>query len=133
MLHAGVAWPSALEIVAHADTELAQLFDLELDAIAVLEGVQATMIGAARQDIARLQRMDRTHELDAARNLVRHVVGVEVLLQLTVVPQLDLELMRIGNLVRGHDVGADLCKRVARFALIEGVARWRQAARRAID
>src|SRR5262245_16904423 len=78
MLEPGNARPGALELVAHADPQPTQPLDLELDAVAVLERVQAAMIGAGRQHITGLQGVDRADELDAARDLVGHVVGVEV-------------------------------------------------------
>ena len=56
------------------------------------------MVGAGRQDVARQQRVDRRHPLDAAGDLVRHVVGVELLHHSAVVGQHDRELMR-GSLI----------------------------------
>ena len=76
-----VARPGALEVVAHVDAQAAEPVDLELDFVAVLEGMQAAMVGAGREHVARLQSMDGADELDAARDFVRHVVGVVVLLQ----------------------------------------------------
>mgnify|MGYP001446572265 CR=1 FL=1 len=37
------------------------------------------MVGAGRNDVTGLQRMDRTHPLDDARDVMRHVGGVELL------------------------------------------------------
>src|SRR4029077_13211213 len=73
--------PGALQLVLHADGEPPQPVDLELDAVAVLEGREPAVIGAGGEDVTRLQRMDRRDPLDAARDLVRHVVGVVVLAQ----------------------------------------------------
>mgnify|MGYP003694056147 CR=1 FL=1 len=47
---------------------------LELDHVAVLKGAQAAVVGAGRENVAGLERMDRADPLDAARDLVRHVV-----------------------------------------------------------
>ena len=125
--------PGALELVAHVEAQLAEPFDFQLDHVAVHERVQAAVIGAGRQNVAGLQRMDRADPLDAARDLVRHVVGVEVLLQYAVDPQPDLQLVRIADFVGGDDVGADRREGVARLHLVEHVAGRRQAARRAVD
>ncbi len=91
------------------------------------------MVGAGRQDVARRQRMDRADPLDAARNVVRHIVGVEVLAQHAVDPEHDLQVLRVCNLVGGHEVGADRRKGLARLHLEEAVVRGHEAARRAVD
>ena len=44
------------------------------------------MIGAGREHVAGLEGVDRAHPFDAARNIVRHVAGVEVLLERAVDP-----------------------------------------------
>src|SRR5262245_20891893 len=93
VLQPGVTRPGALEVVAHADAQLAESFGFQLDLIAVLERAQASMIRAGRQNVAGLERVDRRHPLDAARDLVSHVVAVEVLLQRAVHPQPDLQLV----------------------------------------
>src|SRR5215211_7909917 len=43
---ARVARPGALEVVAHVDAQAAEPIDLKLDLVAVLEGMQAAMVGA---------------------------------------------------------------------------------------
>ena len=101
--------------------QLAQACAFELDRVAVHERVQAAMVGAGGEDVARLQRVDGGDPLDAARDLVRHVVGVEVLLQLAVDPQLDLQLLRIRDLVGGDQIRADRRERVARLHLEEAL------------
>ena len=40
-----------------------------------------------------------------SRNLVRHVVGIEVLIDRAVIGKRDLQLMRVFDLVLGDDVG----------------------------
>jgi glucoamylase len=79
-LETRLARPCAFQIVAHRDRQPAQAFGLDLDLVAILEGIEAAMIGTGGENIARLQRVDRADELDAARNLMPHVVGVEALL-----------------------------------------------------
>src|SRR5262249_34104406 len=96
---ARLAAPGALEVVADADVQPAEALALQLDGVAVLEAAEPAMVGAGGEDVAGLQRVDRRHPLDAARDLVGHVVGVEVLLQLSVHPELDLELVHVLDLV----------------------------------
>src|SRR5262249_50154651 len=95
------AGPGALELVLAVELQAGEAFGLELDHVAVHERAQAAMVGAGREDVAGFHRVDRAHPLDTARDLVRHVVGVEVLLEGAVDPQLDLELLRVGDLVGG--------------------------------
>jgi len=83
------------------DVERADLLDGELDLVAVHEGVEPAMIGPGGQYVAGLQRMDRAQPFDAARNLVGHVGGVELLHELAVVLERDGEVLRIGDLVGG--------------------------------
>ena len=71
------------------------------------------MICARRQNIARVEGMDGGDPLNAARNFVRHVVGIEVLIDRAVIGERDLQLMRIFDLVLGDDVWADRRERVA--------------------
>src|SRR5215467_4166999 len=74
--------PGALEVVADVEAQPAELLGLDLDAIAVLEPAEPAMIRAGGKNVAGIERMDRGDPLDAARNLVGHVAGVVVLLQL---------------------------------------------------
>src|SRR5262249_13800002 len=74
-VEARLATPGALEVVAHVEAQLAEPFGLELDHVTVLEGVEAAVVGAGRQYVAGLEGVDRADPLDAARDLVRHVVG----------------------------------------------------------
>src|SRR5215470_20000137 len=86
-LKACLAAPSAAQIVSHAEGELAEAVDLELDPIAVLECMQPAVIGAARQDVAGLERVQCACPLDASRDLVCHVRSVKVLSEHAIVPQ----------------------------------------------
>ena len=54
-----LARPGALQLVAHVEAQAAETLDLQLDRVAVLEAVQPAMVGAGRQDVAGLQRVDR--------------------------------------------------------------------------
>src|SRR5262245_54860440 len=81
VLEARVAPPGALELVAHFHAQPAHALDLELDPVAVLERGQAAVVGTGREHVAGLERVDRADPLDAARDVVRHVAGVEVLLE----------------------------------------------------
>src|SRR5258706_1304746 len=133
VLQTGIPCPLALEVVLHAHAQPSESLGLELDPVAVLEAAEAAMVGSRRQNVPRLEGMDRTHPLDAARDLVRHVAGVEILLQLAVHPQPDLQVLRVGSLVRGHDVRPHRRERRPGFHLVEGIPGRQQAARRAID
>src|SRR5262245_63531921 len=60
----GLARPGALEIVAHVEAQPTEPLGLQLDAVAVLEAAQPTMVGAGGQDVAGLQGVDRRDPLD---------------------------------------------------------------------
>src|SRR5438445_9814933 len=94
----GLPAPGALEVVPYVEAQPAELLGLDLDPIAVLETAQAAMVGAGRDDVAGLERVDRGDPYDAARDLVRHVARAVVLLDVRVDPQLYLQPMRIGDL-----------------------------------
>ena len=64
---------------------------------------------------------------------MRHVVGVEVLLQLAVDPQLDLQLLWIGHFVGGHQIWANRRKGGARLHLVEHVGGGHHTTGRAVD
>ncbi len=51
----------------------------ELDQIAVLKWIQSAVIGTARQDVARLERVNRADPFDAPWNPVRHIAGIVIL------------------------------------------------------
>src|SRR5438105_6878070 len=125
--------PGALEVVPYVEAQPAELLGLDLDPITVLEAAQAAMVGAGRNDVAGLERVDRGDPLDAARDLVGHVTRVVVLLEIAVDPQLYLKTVRIGDLVGCHDERSDRAEGIARLHLIERVAARRQAAGGAVD
>src|SRR6266851_4862291 len=62
--HVDAALPAALERVDDFEAHAADLLDLDLDALAVLQGAEPLMVGAARDQIARVQCHDRGGELD---------------------------------------------------------------------
>src|SRR5947199_3819299 len=125
--------PRALQVVADVDAQPAQPLRLQLDQVPVLEGAEAAVVGARRQDVARLQGMDGADPLDAPRDLVGHVAGVEVLLERLVHPEPDLQSVRVAHLVGGHQPGAHGREGVAGLRLVEGVAARREAAGRPVD
>src|SRR5262249_13755559 len=84
--------PRALEAIAHAEAEPAQAVRLQLDLVAVLEGAEPPVVGAGGEDVAGLERVDGGDPLDAPGNLVRHVAGVEVLLEHRIDPEPNLEV-----------------------------------------
>src|SRR5205807_4369528 len=103
----GLPAPGPLEVVPDVEAQPAEPIGLDLDAIAVLEAAEPAMVRAGRDDVAGVEGVDRGDPLDAARDLVGHVARVVVLLELAVHPELDLEPVRIGDLVRRHDVRPD--------------------------
>jgi hypothetical protein len=88
------------------EAQAAEALGLQLDQVAVLEAAEPAVIGAGGEHVARAEGVDAGHPLDAARDLVGHVVGVEVLLEGAVDPQAHREAMRVGDLVGGDDVRA---------------------------
>src|SRR5688572_33343850 len=67
-VEARLAAPRAFELVLHVELEPPQSFRFDFDHVAVLERGEAPVIGAGREDVAGLYRMDRAHPLDAARD-----------------------------------------------------------------
>src|SRR5688572_28929634 len=65
-LEPGGTSPGALELVAYLDAQLAEALGLELHRVAVHEARQAAMVGAGGEDVARLERVDRSHPFDRA-------------------------------------------------------------------
>src|SRR5688572_32399832 len=80
-VEARVASPRALQLVLHFELEPPELLRFDLDRVAILERRQPAMVGAGREDVAGIDGVDRRHPFDTARDLVRHVVGVEVLFE----------------------------------------------------
>src|SRR5580765_5431393 len=132
-IESGLPPPGALEIVADVEAEPPEPLGLDLDAIPVLESAEPAMIRAGRDDVTGVERVDRGDPLDAARDLVGHVARIVVLLQLAVHPELDLQMVRIGDLVRRHDVRPHRAEGVARLHLVERVTARRKTAGRAVD
>src|ERR1700722_18462546 len=95
----GLTQPGALQFVLDIETEPPQTLGFQFDNIPIHEAGQATVIGPGRQNVTRLQRMDRTRPLDTASDVVGHVVSIEVLFQLAIDPKLDWQLLRVGDFV----------------------------------
>src|SRR5215467_6159999 len=79
VLQASDACPSALQIIAHCDVQRAAALTGELDVVAVHERIEPSMVGAGCENVAGVQRVNRGDPFNAARNLMRHVVRVEIL------------------------------------------------------
>ena len=108
MFQTGHPGPGPVQIVPDIDRQATAALDLQLDLVAALERVQAAMVGAGGNYIAGLERMD--HELRHsmhARNLVRHIIGVEVLHQVAVYPEFDVQILRVLELVSSHEIRPD--------------------------
>src|SRR5262249_11207718 len=89
--------PCTLERVTYGNAQPAEPLALELDYIAVLKRAQTSVIGAGRQHVAGLERVNRADPFDAAWDLVGHVAGVEILLDYAVDREPHLQPMRVGN------------------------------------
>src|SRR5262245_39583591 len=85
VLQASDACPGALQIIAHCDVQRAAALTGELDVVAVHERIEPSMVGACCENVAGVQRVNRGDPFNAARNLMRHVVSVEILHDNTVV------------------------------------------------
>src|SRR6266481_5221969 len=57
--------PGALQLVLNVEGKLPDAVDFELDLVAVHERVEAAVVGAGGNDVARLQGVDRGEPLDA--------------------------------------------------------------------
>ena len=123
VLQASDARPGTLKIVAHCDVQRAAAFAGQLHLVAVHKRIKSSMIGAGCENVAGLQRVDRRDPFDTARNLVRHVVSVEILHHSAIVRESNLQLVWVLDLVGGHNVWADRGEGVTRLHLIEDVGR----------
>src|SRR5262249_49177802 len=77
------------------DVQRAAALTGELDVVSVHERIEPSMVGAGCENVAGVQRVNRGAPFNAARNLMRHVISVEILHDNTVVCQPDLQLVRI--------------------------------------
>src|SRR6266850_7780581 len=114
--HVDALLPGALERIADVEAHAPDAVNLEVDDLAVLERPQAFVVRAARDEVARVERHDGRGELDQLRDLVLHVVGVVVVPELAVDPELDVDVVGIRDLVERGDAGADGRERVERLA-----------------
>ena len=70
-------------------------------------GPRPLVVGAAHEQVAGLQGHNAGHGGDELGDAVLHVAGAVVVADLPVHPVLDVEIVRVRDLVRGHDPGAD--------------------------
>src|SRR6266511_6284219 len=94
------ALPLALERVAHAYPHAADLLQLDLAKLAILERAEALMVGATGNDVARVQRHDHAGELDQLWHPVLHVVGDVIVIQVAIIPEPHPQLVGVADLVR---------------------------------
>src|SRR6266436_9040209 len=62
--HVDALLPRALERIAHVEPHAPDAVDLEVHDLAVLQRPEAFVVGATRDDVARVKRHDRGGELD---------------------------------------------------------------------
>ena len=99
VLKPGIARPCPLQVVPHSEMQSTKALDLQFNLVAVHEGIEPPMIGPCRHQIARRKSVDRAEPLYASRNLVRHIIRIEVLHQGSVVPEPYLQVLRILSLI----------------------------------
>ena len=59
-----LARPSALERVLDVNPQATEPISLQVDDVLVVEGIETAVVGAGRQNVPRLQRVDRAHPFD---------------------------------------------------------------------
>ena len=114
--HVDALVPRALERVAHVEAHAADPVDLEVHDLAVLQRTQPLVVGAAGDEVAGVQGHDARGELDQLGHQVLHVVGVVVVAELAVDPELHVDVVGVGDLVERGDAGADGREGVERLA-----------------
>ncbi len=125
--------PGALELILDLDAENSEALRFQFHDIPVLEGIQATMIGAGRDDIARHQCLHRAQPGDAVLDIGDHLFRIEILLDFAVYRKAYSQVLRVRYLIMRDDVWADGSKGLPRLHYKEFVRRRRQAARGTID
>src|SRR5215472_9082018 len=114
--HVDALLPRALERILHGQPHPPDAVDLEVHGLAVLQGTQTLVVGAAGDEIPGVERHDRRRELDQLGNRVLHVVGVVVVTELAVHPELDVDVVGLRYLVGGGDARPDGRERVEGFS-----------------
>jgi len=114
--HVDALLPRALERIAHVEPHAPDAVDLEVHDLAVLQRAEAFVVGATRDDVARVERHDRRGELDQLGHEVLHVVGVVVVAELAVHPELHVDVVGVRDLVDRRDARPDGRERVERLA-----------------
>ncbi len=115
--HVDAALPSALKRVGRRwKLHATDMLHLDLDRLAILQGAEPLVVGAAGDEVAGIQGHHGRGELDQLRHPVLHVVGVVVVAQLPVVPEPHDDVVRLGNLVGRRDARPDRREGVERLA-----------------
>src|SRR6476620_2820142 len=125
--------PGALELILDLDAENSEALPFQFHDIPVLEGIQATMIGAGRDDVARHQSLHRAQPGDAVLDVGDHLFRIEILFEFAVHRKAYSQVLWVRYLIARDDVWADGSKGLPRFHYKELVRRRRQAARGPID
>src|SRR5262245_53668876 len=100
----------------HAHRHTADLLQLDLAELAILQWTQALMIGATGDDVARVQGHEPAGKLDQLRYLVLHVVGDVIMVQFAVVPEPHPQPVGVLDLVHGSNAGSEGSKGIKTFA-----------------
>src|SRR6266581_2143234 len=86
-------------IAYHAKLGTAHVLKLDFDGVAGIQRLQTFVECSRGDDVAWAEPSKFRQPGDLIRNLVRHRAGIVVLPRLAVVPRLDDDVVRIGNLV----------------------------------
>src|SRR5260221_8442074 len=89
------ARPGTSEVVFDLDSQHPHTLSLQFYDIPILEGVQAAMIGAGRDDVSRDQWVHCTQPSYAAFDVGNHLLRVEVLFDFAVHPKPNSQVLRI--------------------------------------
>ena len=74
--HVDAPLPAALQRVDDIQPHAPDMLHLDLDGLAVLQGAEPLVVGAAGDDVAGIEGHDRRGELDKLGNPMLHIVGV---------------------------------------------------------
>ena len=113
--HVDAAIPSPPQHVAHRDGQRANVVDRQCHRLAVLERTETLVIGAAGDHVAVTESDASGGPRDQLGHAVLHVVGVVVVAQLSVVPEPDVQVVGIVDLIGGDDPRPDRAEGVKRL------------------
>src|SRR3972149_7193053 len=99
---------------------MTHVLDLDLADVAVLQRAEALVVGAAEDEVARLEGHHGGESSDDVTAAVLHVAGAIVLPELAIHGVLDAEVVRVPDLVGGRDRGAEGEERVEGLAVLAG-------------